>query len=199
MLDRSTQPNLFDPRRLGVAATEEEPLAPRDTEPPPPRTPRRADRTRRHGASARSLLKGPLRDRLRRAARYLPVAVLLGLALRSPAGCGRSATRTHLTRSVAASLPPAAPAAPARRSSVGPPPAHGAPRPVPILSARRHRTDSQPRRPASPRGPAPASRASAPGTPPARNTPPIAPPPPSFTGSEPVRRQESGGEFGFER
>jgi len=214
MLDRRTQPNLFDPRRLGVAAIEEEPPAPRDPEPPRTRTRRRPDSTRRHAATARALLGDRLRDlRVRRGVRYVPVVVLLLLLLTHRAGGGRSVTATQVTHSVAASTMPAAPAAaeaaasPASRTSpVRPRPAHAAPRPVRRLSPPRQLTGSQPHRPASPRAPAPASPPSAPSTPPATYMPAATyataagAPPSSSTGSEPVRRQEeSGDEFGFER
>jgi hypothetical protein len=207
MLDRRTQPNLFDPRRLGVAATEEEPPAPQAPEPPRTRTRRRPDSTRRHAATARTLLGDRLRDpRVRRGARYAPVVVLLLLLLTHRAGGGRSVTATQVTHSVAASTTPAAPAAAApaaapasRTSPVRGRSMYAAPRAVRSLRPPRQPIGSQSQCPASPRAPAPASPPSAPSTPPATSTP-AAGPPPSSTGSEPVRRQEeSGDEFGFER
>jgi hypothetical protein len=195
MLDRSSQPNLFDPRRLGVAADEEDTPPPRAPEPPSPRRAPRRDYLRGGVAAAKGLLGERLRDP--RVRRYLPVAVLVLLVLTNPAGCGRSVTTTVVTRPPAASPKPA-PAAP--RTSPTRAPArsfHATQRRSRRVSSRRQPTgirvaSSQPLRGLS--------RPSVPNAPPVIS-PPAAPQPPHFfTGSEPDRsRGASGDEFGFER
>ena len=208
MLDRRTQPNLFDPARVGGAAVEEEhPRDPGDAEQPWPGIAARPDiRSARLGVrGAGTLLWGRVRDPLRRGRRYVPVAVLLLLVLTHPAGCGRSATTTQVTRTGLASSTLAVPARAlaARATSVRTPSARAAGIPTRRVSRSsqvRSRASSEPAalRAAAVVSPAPSASSTPPPSPP--STPPATYTQLSSTGSEPARRQqESGAEFGFER
>lgn len=194
MLDRSEHQNLFDPDL--PAATDDEPQT--DTDPAA---------TERHPRPARPRVERPLRAALarrftlRRAGarpllRYSPVAILVVLLLTHPAGCGRTVKTNEVTRSIAATAPPAR--IPPRTVSVATTPAS-------VTPPRLHHTPPPhvpAARPAAPRAtaPAPAPMSSAVSAPPVASRPAaVATPTASYTPSPSARRpQESGGEFGFE-
>jgi hypothetical protein len=224
MLDRSEPRNLFDPE--APLAADEEP----ESEPEPvgkpfaaarrqrPRSPRPSPRGARprptpsRPASPRRRVEAPLtaalagrftlpRVEARRLLRYVPVAIVLGVLMTHPAGCGQTVTTNKVTRGVAATTPlPAAVRATAAAPSA----------PASVTSTRPHRTVRPPRIPRVTPSSAPASTAAAPAPvreqatvsqPPVSSPPTVTTAPPvSYTSSTPAPRpEESGAEFGFER
>ena len=121
MLDRSAQPNLFDPHP-GAASAELGAAVPRSARPSPPRTAPRSRAPRHRAPATRTWIGGRLRPsggRLRLALRYGPVVGLLVVFLTHVAGFGSGAsTTTRAARGpTAASAPAASAAAPVLRRS----------------------------------------------------------------------------------
>ncbi len=215
MLDRSPQPNLFDPGRTGQPAPEATPAAQAPTDhfnTPPAAKPRgrvSAPSLARYLTAARAVIAAALAGRLYRPRRFgllAPVAILLLLLVANPAGCGRSTTTrvvtqpaggrqapprvvTRLvTRTVTVREPPPATTPPPPHTTRAPTaaPAH-ATKVRPALAPQLTASDT--RQQTVTAIPSPASATVAP-TGPAM----------TFTDSPPdPSREESGEEFGFER
>jgi hypothetical protein len=116
MLDRRTQPNMFDPEVRAQSTNEGQPLPPGPPQPspdeqetaPPARAPRISgqDRPRAaHNATLRSTRQRSLTKSLVRRGSYALLSILLLLLVRI-AGCGHGAHTRVVTRTLASTPPP---------------------------------------------------------------------------------------------
>jgi hypothetical protein len=208
MLDRSPQPNLFDPGRAGEPAPQATPApqAPHDHFPPPAAKHvrrRRAPSFASYLAAARATIAPALSGRLhppRRLRVLAPAAILLLLLVLNPAGCGRSTTTSAVTQTTGAQQPARVITRLVTRTvTVRQPPTAVTPLPQSHLTAaampahtRQART-ALTVRPAGSPGRQPTVTATTSPT-----STEVTPPPTTDSPPDPSR-EESGEEFGFER
>jgi hypothetical protein len=209
MLDRSPQPNLFDPGRAGEPARQATAQAPHvHFHTPPPARPRRgALSPARYLAAVRAAMAPVVAGRLSRQRLRLlaPVAILLLLVVLNPAGCSRGTSTRVVTRTTVRQEPEtrvvtrlvtrtvtvrqsSAPASPPRSRTTAAPSVRPARTSAAQPALIPHSTASETRQPAV-TTPPPSSAAVTP----TRTATTFADSPPD------PRREGSGEEFGFER